>query len=158
MEVRDDKLYGVDLKPGEKWKRKKHREKNERYRLDQTRLVLLGETHGRRDYVFIYDGLALKAVVKNKYKMHLPPPGTNPIGAAMYDLYRDPREERPEDSVKYGVWAGGQFANMVMRHMAYKRKYADRPPTHGMPYEGIENLRPETKQLLRIFAMGLPGK
>ena len=107
--------------------------------------------------MFIYDGPALKAVVKNKYKMHLPPPGANPIGAAIYDLYRDPREERPEDSVKYGVWAGGQFANMVMRHMAYKRKYPDRSPTHAMPYEGIENLRPETKQLLRIFSMGLPG-
>ena len=126
--------------------------------IDQSGLLLLGETHGRRDYVFIYDGPALKAVVKNKYKMHLPPPGTNPIGAAIYDLYRDPREERPEDSVKYGVWAGGQFANMVVRHMAYKRKYPDRPPTRGMPYEGIANLRPETMQLLRIFAMGMPGK
>lgn len=126
--------------------------------VDQSGLLLLGETHGRRDYVFIYDGPALKAVVKNKYKMHLPPPGTNPIGAALYDLYRDPREERSEDSVRYGVWAGGQFANMVKRHMAYKRKYPDRPPTYGMPYEGIENLRPETLGLLRVFALGIPGK
>jgi hypothetical protein len=126
--------------------------------VDQSGLLLLGETHGRRDYVFIYDGPALKAVVKNKYKMHLPPPGTNPIGAPLYDLYRDPREERPADSIKYGPWAGGQFANMVKRHMAYKQKHPDRPPTYGMPYEGIENLRPETLALLRIFALGRPGK
>lgn len=125
--------------------------------IDQSGLFLLGETHGRRDYVFIYDGPFLKAVVKNKYKIHLPPPGANPIGAAIFDLYRDPREERPQDSIKYGVWAGGQFANMVMRHMAYKKKYPDRPPTYGVPYEGIENLRPETLQLLKVFEMGRPG-
>jgi arylsulfatase len=126
--------------------------------VDQTGLLLLGDTHGRRDYVFIYDGPTLKAVVKNKYKMHLPPPGTNPIAADLFDLYRDPREERPTDSIKYGPWAGGQFANMVKRHLAYKQKHTDRPPTYGMPYEGIENLRPETREMLRVFSLGRPGK
>jgi arylsulfatase len=126
--------------------------------VDQTGLLLLGDTHGRRDYVHIYDGPTLKAVVKNKYKMHLPPPGTNPIAANLFDLTRDPREERPLDSIKYGPWAGGQFANMVKRHMAMKMKYPDRPPTMGMPYGGIEDLRPETQELLRIFAMGMPKK
>jgi arylsulfatase len=126
--------------------------------VDQTGMLLLGDTHGRRDYVFIYDGPTLKAVVKNKYKMHLPPPGTNPIAAPIFDLYRDPREERPKDSIKYGPWAGGQFAGMVKRHMAYKVKYPDRPPVYAMPYEGIEDLRPETQELLRIFALGRPGK
>jgi arylsulfatase len=51
-----------------------------------------------------------------------------------------------------------QFANLVKRHMAYKMKYPDRPPTMGMPYGGIENLRPETRQMLKIFAMGMPKK
>ena len=124
--------------------------------VDQSGVLLLGEGRGRRDYVFIYDGPTLKAVVKNKYKMHLPPPGTNPIAANVYDLYRDPREERPVDSIKYGPWAGGQFANMVKRHMAVKKKYPDRPPTVGIPYEGIENLRPETRELIRIFSLGRP--
>jgi arylsulfatase len=126
--------------------------------LDQSGLMLLGDTHGRRDYVHIYDGPSLKAVVKNKYKMHMPPPGSNPIAANIYDLTRDPREERPLDSIKYGPWAGGQFANMVKRHMAMKMKYPDRPTVHAMPYEGIENLRPETQELLRVFAMGMPQK
>jgi arylsulfatase len=126
--------------------------------VDQSGMLLLGETHGRRDYVFIYDGPTLKAVVKNKYKMHMPPPGTNPIAAHLFDLYRDPREERPADSIKYGPWAGGQFASMVKRHMAYKQKYPDRPPTYGMPYEGIESLRPETQEVLRVFVLGRPGK
>lgn len=47
---------------------------------------LLGETHGRRDYVFVYEGDALKSVVKNKYKMHLASPGQNPIIAAQNTL------------------------------------------------------------------------
>ena len=59
------------------------------------------------------EGFELRSVVKNKYKMHLPAPGENPIGAAIFDLYRDPREERPIDSIKYGPWAGGQFVGMT---------------------------------------------
>jgi arylsulfatase len=47
---------------------------------------------------------------------------------------------------------------MVMRHMAYKKKYPDRPLPHAMPYEGIENLRPETLEMLRVFALGRPGQ
>ncbi len=126
--------------------------------LDQSSLLLLGDTHGRRDYLHIYDGPNLKAVVKNKYKMHMPPPGTNPIAAHLFDLTRDPREERPLDSIKYGPWAGGQFANMVKRHMAMKQKYPDRPMVKDMPYGGIEDLRPETRELIRVFALGMPGK
>ena len=119
--------------------------------LDQSAVLLLGETHGRRDYVHIYEGPTLRSVVKNKYKMHLPAPGENPIGAPIFDLYRDPREERPLESIKYGPWAGGQFANMVKRHLATKQKHPDRAPKFGVPYEGIEDLRPETREMLKIF-------
>jgi arylsulfatase A-like enzyme len=125
--------------------------------LDQSSMMLLGDTHGRRDFVHIYEGHLLKAVVKNKYKMHMPPPGSNPIGAHIFDLTRDPREDRPLDSIKYGPWAGGQFANMIMRHMAYKKLHPDRALPRAIPYSGIENLRPETKEMLRVFALGQPG-
>jgi arylsulfatase len=127
--------------------------------LDQSGVLLLGDGHGRRDYLHIYEGTELKSVVKNKYKMHLPPPGSNPvIGAKVFDLYRDPRESRPIDSIKYSPWAGGQFTGMVKRHMALKKKYPNRPPTHAMPYEGIENLRPETKKLIEVFKQGQAQK
>jgi len=66
------------------------------------------------------------------------------------------REERPIDSIKYGPWAGGQFVGMIKRHLAFKRKYPDRPATHGKPYTGIENLRPESKRAVEIFMLGLP--
>ncbi len=38
--------------------------------IDQTALLLKGDTHGRRDYVFIYQGPDLAATVKDQYKMH----------------------------------------------------------------------------------------
>ena len=126
--------------------------------VDQSGILLLGETHGRRDYVHIYEGPTLKSIVKNKYKMHLPAPGANPIGAGIFDLYRDPRESRKIESIKYGPWAGGQFVGMVKRHMALKKKYTDRPARYDMPYGGIENLRPESKKVLEIFKLGLPQK
>ena len=43
------------------------------------------------------------------------------------------------------------FNDMRIRHEAFKQKYPDRPETHGAPYEGIENLRPETKEMLDAF-------
>ncbi len=106
----------------------------------------------------IYEGTALKSVVKNKYKMHIPAPGENPIAAHIFDLYRDSRESRPEESIQYGPWAGGQFTNMVKRHLMNKQKYPDRKPVHGVPYEGIENLRPETLEMREIFLSWQPKK
>lgn len=120
--------------------------------IDQTGVLLLGETHGRRDYVYIYEQDALKSIVKNKFKFHLPPPMTNPIlSAGFYDLYRDPREERPEQGIKLGTWGSGAFSGMLKRHMAMKKKYPDRKTTYATPYDGIENLRPETQALVDAF-------
>jgi arylsulfatase len=128
--------------------------------VDQSALWLMGETHGRRDYVFIYEGFVLKSVVKQQYKIHLPPPGGNPILAAVYNLYRNPREDRPQDSIFYGVGFGASFSLMAQRHLAMKKTYPDLPPGHGAPYGGIENLRPETQALIDniVFAQGLTEK
>lgn len=123
--------------------------------VDQTGILLLGDSNGRRDYVHIYEGPVFKSLVKNKYKMHLPPPGDNPIRASIFDLYRDPREERPIESIKYGPWAGGQFAQMAKRHMIQKQIYPDRKPTYGIPYQDIENLRPETQKIMDLFLISM---
>ena len=116
--------------------------------IDQTPTLLLGEGHGRRDYVFIYEGPVLRSVVKQQFKFHLPPPGGNPIGAAMFDLYKNPREDRPQDSIQIGVGFGANFGMMIKRHMAMRQRYPSRKPAHGDAYGGIENLRPETMKLL----------
>ena len=117
--------------------------------IDQAPTLLLGEGHGRRDYVFVYEGPVLKSVVKQQFKFHVPPPGANPIlESAIYDLYRNPREDRPQDSIALAVGFGANFGMMIKRHQAMKIKYPNRKPAHGDAYGGIENLRPETKALL----------
>ena len=118
--------------------------------IDQTALMLEGELHGRRDYVFIYSGNKLEAVVKEQYKLVVPGPGENPIGAKFYDLFRDTREEWPV-STEIGAWGGAEFVRVIQRHMQRKVKYPSEPPAYGVPYEGIENLRPETKQAVEAF-------
>ena len=118
--------------------------------VDQAALMLEGETHGRRDYVFIYSINSLKAVVKEQYKIKVPGPGENPIGAKFYDLYRDTREEWPV-STEVGAWGGAEFVRIIQRHMMRKQKYPDEGPARGRPYDGVENLRPETVAAVEAF-------
>ena len=64
---------------------------------------------------------------------------------------RDPREEHPLKA--QGMWTVAYFQDMRQGHMAFKKRFPDRPETHGIAYAGIENLRPETQEMLdRYFA------
>ncbi len=112
--------------------------------------MLIGETHGRRDHVFLYSNTTLEAVVKENYKLDVPGPGQNPIFAKFYDLYRDTREEYPV-STEVGAWGGQEFVRIIQRHMQRKEKYPDEGPARARPYEGIENLRPESKAAVEAF-------
>jgi arylsulfatase len=127
--------------------------------LDQTSLLLNGDTHGRRDYVFLYNINALEAVVKEQYKLAIPGGKIeNAILADFYDLFRDTREEKPV-STEIGAWGGAKFVRMVMRHQKRKEKYPSAGPAIGMPYDGISNLRPETKAAVQefLFMTKTPG-
>ena len=127
--------------------------------VDQTPMMLIGEAHGRRDYVFVYEGPSLRSVVKQQFKFHLPAPGSNPIGAPIFDLYKNPREDRPQDAIFYGVGFGGPFVAMLKRHMGRKQQYPDREPGRDVPYGGIENLRPETQAMVdRMAASMMPAQ
>ena len=118
--------------------------------VDQSALMLVGETHGRRDHVFIYQIDKLAAVVKEQYKLQAPGPGENPIGAPFYDLFRDTREEWPV-ATEVGAWGGQEFVRIIQRHIMRKQQYPDEGPARGIPYEGIENLRPESKAAVEAF-------
>ena len=118
--------------------------------VDQTALMLEGETHGRRDYVFIYGGDKLGAVIKEQYKLIVPGPGENAIVAKFYDLYRDTREEWPV-STEIGAWGGWEFVRVIQRHKQRMAKYPSEPPARGVPYDGITNLRPESKAAVDAF-------
>lgn len=119
--------------------------------LDQTSLFLNGDTHGRRDFYFVYNINALEAVIKEQYKLAIPGGKMeNAILADFYDLYRDSREEYPV-STEVGAWGGAKFVRMIQRHMMRKQKYPPYGPATGMPYKGIENLRPESKAAVQEF-------
>ncbi|MDJ0859791.1 MAG: sulfatase-like hydrolase/transferase [Dinoroseobacter sp.] len=116
--------------------------------LDQTALLLNGDTHGRRDYTFTYAGPTLGAVVKGDYKRHMISP--DPVGeasgipAAFYFLPSDPREVQP--MLTNLIHLKRPFNRMVLRHNLWKKSYPDRPEKHGIPWTGIANA---SEQLLR---------
>ncbi len=52
-----------------------------------------------------------------------------------------------------GARGGQEFARMIQRHMMRKQKYPDEGPARGRPYDGIENLRPESKAAVEAFLL-----
>jgi arylsulfatase len=113
--------------------------------IDQTALLLKGDTFGRRDHVFIYQGPDLAATVKDQYKIHWTSadPGQAKSGlTAVYDLYNDHREVNP--IVVGGFHFKEPFKRMRARHELWKKKYPDREHKRGPAYTGISNARPET--------------
>ena len=117
--------------------------------IDQTALWLLGEHHGRRDYVYIYESETLRSVVKQEFKMHMPAPGVPGAAAPVFNLLRDPREENPH--IGMALWSGAAFQDMVKRHMLTIKKYPHVGLDKDKPYGGIKNLRPETIEVIERF-------
>ena len=114
--------------------------------VDQTSLLLNGETHGRRDYVFIYTGNMLGATVKDHYKQHWissDPGAASGIGAAYFDLLNDPREDVP--LLTNMLHFKEPFMRMRARHELWMKKYPNREASRGPAYTGIANARPETR-------------
>ena len=119
--------------------------------LDQTSLFMNGDTYGRRDYVFIYQGHTLGAIVKGRYKRHMissDAGGATGIGADFYDLYQDPREENPH--LVPLIHTQGQFNRILFRHKLMKKEYPDKPNAKAIPLTGLANARPETKAIQSI--------
>ena len=113
--------------------------------IDQTELLLEGDTHSHRDWVHIYQGHTLAATVKGRYKRHwigLSAGAASGISPDYYDLYQDPHEHNPQMIPM--IHFQGQFTAMRERHEMFKKKYPDADNAHGIPYTGLSNARPET--------------
>lgn len=104
--------------------------------IDQTALFLKGDGHGRRDYVYIYQGPVLAAVVKQQYKRHFAGAAPGLAGKGFFDLYKDPREEHPLQGEF--LWAWPAFDFMKARHEALIEKYPHTKVATGEPYTGID--------------------
>lgn len=116
--------------------------------LDQTALLLKGDTHGRRDHIFIYAGPVLAATVKGDIKRHWisgDPTEASGIGAAYYYLPHDTREKNP--MLVNMLHFNEAFKRMRKRHELWKKKYPDSSRAHGPAFTGLANARPETKAL-----------
>lgn len=116
--------------------------------IDQTALLLKGDTYGHRDHVFIYQGPDLAATVKDHYKMHWisDHPGQAKSGiTSVFDLLNDHREVNP--IVVGGFHFKEPFKRMRSRHELWKQKYPDRHHRRGPAYTGISNARPATVAL-----------
>ena len=124
--------------------------------IDQTALLLKGEHHGRRDYVYIYENEVLRSIVKQEFKMHMPAPGVPGAAAPVFNVYRDPREENAH--IGQALWSGASFQDMAKRHMMTIAKYPHAKLGKGKPYEGIENLRPESKETVETFMSWQPSQ
>ena len=114
--------------------------------LDQTALFLKGDTHGRRDFVFIYQGATLGATVKGDWKRHWisgDPGDASGLANAYYFLPIDTREKNP---MMVNVFHFAEsFNKMRQRHTVWKKKFPDSHSVHGAPFTGISNARPETR-------------
>ena len=117
--------------------------------IDQTAVFLEGDGNSRRDYYHVYTGPYHAATIKQQFKRvwmgNLP----GLVGPSFFDLYQDPRELHP--MMAQYLWAWGPFDMMKSRHDALNAKYPFRPVTHGIPFGGITNLRPETKKYIENY-------
>jgi arylsulfatase len=113
--------------------------------VDQTALLLMGDTHSRRDYVFVYKGTDLAATIKGNFKRDwfIGKPGM--VDTSFFDLLNDTREHHPVMVPLLHMNAG--FYAMKARHELMKKKYPDKPQAHGVPFTGLSNARPETAAL-----------
>lgn len=110
--------------------------------VDQTALILKGDTHSRRDYVFIYTGDQLAATVKGRYKRDWRNAVPGLSGAEFYDLYNDPREVHPFMLPLFP--AKTMFSIMKTRHLMMKAAYPDKGQNRDFPFKNVVNARPET--------------
>ncbi|WP_425046205.1 sulfatase-like hydrolase/transferase [Primorskyibacter sp. S87] len=121
--------------------------------VDQSASILFeDESKGRRDHVIIYSIATPKAIVKDKLKLNLPGAGESAILANFFDIFRDTHEKYPV-STEVGAWGGQEFQRILKRHLGRKEMYPDIPPAMGVPYEGIENIRPETAAAVEAFLL-----
>ena len=93
--------------------------------VDQTALMLLGDGHSRRNYIFHYSGPELGAVRWGNLKLLFtgPPKGGLPAGQ-LFNIMRDPREEHPEIGSMLAL--NTPFQRLIHSHKAMKQKFPDR--------------------------------
>ena len=94
--------------------------------IDQTALLLLGEGHGRRHYMFHYSGPELGAVRYYWNKMILMGEKGGIPQSEVYNIMRDPREEHFKPAKGNSLLLKVPFNRLIAGHMQMKKKFPDR--------------------------------
>ena len=120
--------------------------------IDQTALLLNGDTHSRRDHVFIYAGPNLGATVKGNLQATLDIQRSRwrrkrYSRRVLFPAFGPSRENSP--MMVNLIHLKSPFNRMRLRHQLWKKKYPDLKEKHGIPWTGIENATPEIKALAK---------
>jgi arylsulfatase len=93
--------------------------------IDQTALLLLGEDHSRRNYMFHYSGGQVGALRYEDFKIHILPGGHGGLpNMEFYNVRRDPGEKRGE--FYPGLFAVTPLQNHLKSHMMMIRRFPHR--------------------------------
>ena len=97
--------------------------------IDQTSLLLLGEDHSRRNYMFHYSGGQLGAVRFQDFKIHILPGGHGGLpNMEFYNVRRDPGEKHGE--FYPGLFVVTPLQNQIKNHMMMIKKFPHRVSEH----------------------------
>ena len=94
--------------------------------VDQTALLLLGENHTRRNYMFHYSGPELAAVRFGDVKAHILGGGGGGLPRLeIYNVKRDPGEKNGE--LYPYLWTVTPFQNLLTGHQKTIQQFPNRP-------------------------------
>ncbi len=97
--------------------------------IDQTALLLLGEGHGRRNYMMHYSGGTLAAIRYEDFKVHIKPAHGGLPGMDFYNVRRDPGEKFGQ--LYPGLFAVAPIQKFIGGHMALIEKFPHRDPSES---------------------------
>lgn len=93
--------------------------------IDQTALLLGGNGHGRRNYIFHYSGNRLAAVRMDNMKLHIKPGSHGGLpNMEVYNITRDPGEKHGE--MFYQLWSVVPFQRLIQKHQMLNKKFPHR--------------------------------
>jgi arylsulfatase len=98
--------------------------------VDQTALLVNGEGHGRRNYLFHYSGNRLAAVRMEDFKLHILSGSRGGLpNMELYNVMRDPGEKFGEMFSQ--LWAVVPFQRLIGSHMGMIKEYPHRELPSG---------------------------
>ncbi|SEF63710.1 sulfatase-like hydrolase/transferase [Vibrio hangzhouensis] len=99
--------------------------------LDQTSLLLNGEGHGRRDYMFHYKGSELGAIRMGDYKIHIEPSSGGLPHMDFYNIKRDPGEKF--GGMYNGLYMVKPIQDFIGGHKGKMEEYPNRDTSETLP-------------------------